>query len=79
MPAMPPPSPILDPKKETSLAVLGGPGAIILGASQLCGWAVSPAAAAALSEALKGLAVSVAGVAAVYGRIRASKRISLKG
>lgn len=62
-----------------SLGVLGGSGAIILGASQLFGWAISPSDAADLSEALKGLAVSVAGVAAVYGRIRASKRISLKG
>jgi hypothetical protein len=69
-----------EPKSPfASLGVLGGGGAVLLGASQMMGWAMSPADAADLSEALTGLAVSVAGVVAAYGRFRATKRISLKG
>jgi hypothetical protein len=62
-----------------SLGVLGGSGAVILGIAQLIGWSLTADDAAQLSDAFKGLAVSVAGIAAVVGRVRATKRISLTG
>lgn len=63
----------------TSLGVIGGSGAFILGAAQLIGYVVTPADAVDLSTAVTGLMTSAAGIVAVIGRIRASKRISLKG
>ncbi|WP_339636186.1 hypothetical protein [uncultured Sulfitobacter sp.] len=62
-----------------SLGVLGGSGAVLLGIAQLVGWSLTPNDAAELSDGLKGLATSVAGIVAVIGRIRATKRISLTG
>ena len=58
-----------------SLGIIGGSGAVVLGLAQIGGWAISPADAAELSDAFKGIAVSVAGILAVYGRYRATKRI----
>tara|TARA_R110002110_G_scaffold92615_4_gene241755 strand:- start:330 stop:545 length:216 start_codon:yes stop_codon:yes gene_type:complete len=60
-----------------SLGIIGGSGAVVLGLAQIGGWAISPADAAELSDAFKGIAVSVAGILAVYGRYRATKRIGL--
>lgn len=62
-----------------SLGVLGGAGAVILGVSQLFGWALTPADAADLSDAIKGFGASVAGIAAIYGRVRATKKVSVFG
>lgn len=58
-----------------SLGIIGGSGAVVLGLAQLGGWAITPADAAELSDAFKGLGVSIAGILAVYGRYRATKRI----
>mgnify|MGYP003624350081 CR=1 FL=1 len=62
-----------------SLGILGGSGAIITGLVQMIGYVITPADAADLSAALTGIVTSGAGVVAIVGRIRASKRISLIG
>lgn len=62
-----------------SLGILGGSSAVVMGIAQVVGWAISPADAADLTEAVKGLGVSIAGIIAVYGRLRASKRIAMSG
>lgn len=62
-----------------SLGVLGGGGAIITGLAQIAGYAVTPVDAADLSTAVTGLITSAAGLIAVIGRIRATKRVSLLG
>lgn len=61
-----------------SRGVMGGSAAVILGAAQLAGWAVSPADAADLSQAVIGLATAVSGIVAVVGRIRANTRVALR-
>lgn len=58
-----------------SLGILGGSGAVVLGLAQIGGWAISPADAAELSDAFKGIGVSVMGILAVYGRYRATQMI----
>jgi hypothetical protein len=49
----------------------------MVGVSQMLGYAVEPAAAKDLSDALFGGVTIVTGIAAAVGRIRASKRIKL--
>tara|TARA_R110000796_G_scaffold45616_14_gene110319 strand:- start:9913 stop:10128 length:216 start_codon:yes stop_codon:yes gene_type:complete len=60
-----------------SLGVLGGSGAVITGLAQLAGYAVTPTDAAELGTLVSGLVTSVTGLVAIWGRIRASKRIQL--
>ena len=61
-----------------SLGVLGGGGAIITGLAQIVGYTVTPADAAEFGTLVSGLVTSVTGLLAIYGRVRATKRISLK-
>lgn len=62
----------------TSMGVIGGSGAFVLGLTQIVGWSVSPADAADLAEAVKGLGVSAMSILAIWGRMRANKRIVLR-
>lgn len=70
---------VLDAAKPfwLSRGVVGGGVAVLLGAGSLFGWAISPADAAAATDALHGLAVAIAGAVAVWGRISATRRVRL--
>lgn len=61
----------------TSLSIWGGIAALALGIAPLLGYALDPKDAADLGTYLESLATGAAGVAAIVGRIRASKRIAL--
>lgn len=60
-----------------SLGLAAAAATAMVGVSQMLGYAVEPAAAKDLSDALFGGVTIVTGIAAAVGRIRASKRIKL--
>lgn len=60
----------------TSKGVIGAVAGIALGGLQLLGYAVSADDVATAKDLLLGLATSSAGLVALVGRIKASKRIS---
>lgn len=58
-----------------SKAVWGGAVAILAGGASLLGYTVDPAAQASIVELATGVASLVGGALAVWGRIKATKRI----
>ena len=60
-----------------SLGLAAAAATAIVGVGQLLGYAVEPAAAKDLSEAVFGAVTIVTGIVAAVGRIRASKKIKL--
>lgn len=62
-----------------SKGVLGGVAGTALGVSQIAGFLVSPQDVISVQEHLTAIATAVAGLLAIYGRIKASTRVSLFG
>ena len=62
-----------------SIGLVAGVATAIVGAGQLLGYAIDPADAQQLSDAIFGGVTVVTGIAAAIGRIRASRRIAFRG
>jgi hypothetical protein len=58
-----------------SRAVWGGAVAVLAGAASLLGYTVDPVAQASIVELVTGVASILGGALAVWGRIKATKRI----
>jgi len=58
-----------------SRTIIGGAVALLAGAAGVFDWSVSPADQADLTTAIIGLVSSVGGIAAIVGRVRATRRI----
>lgn len=60
-----------------STTIWGGIAAMIVGLLNLLGYALSPADVGDIAQLLTGLAANVAGIVAIYGRIKAKDQIDI--
>ncbi|MGR3485500.1 MAG: hypothetical protein ACU0BF_09155 [Paracoccaceae bacterium] len=62
-----------------SRTVWGGIAAIVAGGVGLLGYTMTPDDAAQLTQALTSIGAGVGGILAIYGRVKATKRVTIGG